>query len=174
MKERDILKIEKVINRFIGLYKEDTNRWENERFSHYDFFKLLFDVFNPQETREKFKWEYPIGVPSYAKINREAKVDIVFLDDSKELIAIEIELTNAGKQFENELMRCIQKLKTSPKHGEHMVKGYIIPLLKRDGDKKARGYGGKTYREVCGEATKKAENEIGNFPIKIIRDGILL
>ncbi|HEC82768.1 MAG TPA: hypothetical protein ENI53_02670 [Thermoplasmatales archaeon] len=174
MKKEEILKIEEIINRFIDLYKKDTNIWENERFSHYDFFKLLFDFFDPQEIREKFKWEYPIGVPSYAKINRDAKVDIIFLDDSKELIAIEIELTSAGKQFENELIKCVQKLKTPPKHGEHMVKGYIIPLLKRNENKKVRGYGGKNYREVCEDAINKAENEIDDFPIKIVREGILL
>lgn len=43
------MKKEEIINRFIGLYKKDTNRWENERFSHYDFFKLLFDFLIPKK-----------------------------------------------------------------------------------------------------------------------------
>ena len=58
-------KIRKVITRFVELYKEDPDRWDNERYSHYDFFRLLFDYFEPVEIKNNFKWEYPVGVPSY-------------------------------------------------------------------------------------------------------------
>lgn len=55
-----------------------------------------------------------------------------------------------------------------------MVKGYIIPLLARKAEKKARGYGGKTYSDICKYAVNNAKKEIGNSPIEIITDDILL
>jgi len=50
-------KIRKVITRFVELYKDDPDRWDNERYSHYDFFRLLFDYFEPTEIKNNFKWE---------------------------------------------------------------------------------------------------------------------
>lgn len=169
MAEREI---REVITRFINLYKEDQNRWENERQSHYDFFTFLFDVFEPDEIKNKFKWEYPVGVPDYGTGNKEAAVDIVFTDDLGNWIAIEIELVGAGKGLEDELIKCVRKLRTAPKCGN--MKGYIIPLLAREAGKKARGYKGKTYSEICNDAVAKAKKEIGDSPIEIIEDGILL
>lgn len=171
MTEREI---KNVINSFIGLYKEDQNRWENERYSHYDFFKLLFDFFEPEEIRNRFKWEYPVGVPDYGTGNKGAAVDIVFTDDFGKWIAIEIELVGAGKGLEDELIKCVRKLKTAPICRKHMTKGYVIPLLKREAGKKARGYGGKTFSDICNGAVNNAKKEIGNFPIEVITDGILL
>ena len=46
-------KIRKVITRFVELYKEDPDRWDNERYSHYDFFRLLFDYFEPKFNKSK-------------------------------------------------------------------------------------------------------------------------
>jgi len=82
-------KIRKVITRFVELYKEDPDRWDNERYSHYDFFRLLFDYFEPTEIKNNFKWEYPVGVPSYGTGKKPAAVDIVFAIDNEKWIAVE-------------------------------------------------------------------------------------
>ncbi len=50
-------KIRKVITRFLELYKENPNRWDNERHTYYDFFKILLDYFEPAEMKNNFKWE---------------------------------------------------------------------------------------------------------------------
>ena len=75
--------------------------------------------------RNNFKWEYPMGVPSYGTGKKPAAVDIVFTIDNEKWIAVEIELVGAGKEFEDELMNCVDKLKTAPICREHMSIGFI-------------------------------------------------
>jgi len=169
----DEQKIRKVIIRFVELYKEDPDRWDNERYSHYDFFRLLFDYFEPTEIKNNFKWEYPVGVPSYGTGKKPAAVDIVFAIDNEKWIAVEIELVGAGKKFEDELMNCVDKLKTAPVCREHMSIGFIIPLIHREKGKKARGYG-KPYEELFEETIKRVRDKIGEDPIEIITGGVIL
>jgi len=165
-------RIREVINRFINLYKENPNRWKNERQSHHEFFQLLFSTFAPDEIKNNFKWEYPVGVPSYGTGSKEAAVDIVFVSGGGKWIAIEIELVGAGKELEDELIKCVSKLKTAYECRKCMRKGYIVPLLVRKAGKKARGYG-ISYSELCEKTIKEAEKEIKNSPIEIVRGGIL-
>lgn len=132
---------------------------------------MLFDTFDPNEIKNNFKWEYPVGVPQYGTGNTEAKVDVIFADNLGKWVAIEIELVEAGKELKEELVYCIHKLKT-PECRKFMARGYIIPLLTRMGEKKARGYG-ITYSDLLEETINNAENEIGDSPIEILKGGIL-
>ena len=165
--------IRTVIGRFIELYKQNSNRWRNERCSHYDFFKVLFDVFEPIDVKDNFKWEYPVGVPSYGKGTKEAAVDIIYLINNGKWIAIEIELVGAGKILETELIKCVLKLKTTPKCNKEMIKGYIIPLISRKGEKKVRGRG-ISYSDHFQEQIKKTVRKIGKSPIELVTDGMIL
>jgi len=80
-------KIRRVITRFVELYKEDPDRWDNERYSHYDFSGCFLIILNLP--RNNFKWEYPVGVPSYGTGKKPAAVDIVFATDNEKWIAVE-------------------------------------------------------------------------------------
>ena len=166
-------KIRDAISDLIELYRIDPYRWKNERFAHYDFFRILFDYFEPDEIRNYFRWEYPVGVPSYGSGRKSAAIDIVYEVDSEKWIAIEIELTGAGKSLEEELIKCIAKLKSSPECKKHMYVGFIIPLTAREKHKRARGYG-KSYEDLLKETVNRAKERIGDNPIEIITDGILL
>jgi hypothetical protein len=166
-------RVRKVINSLIEFYKHNPNRWKNERFAHYDFFGLLFEEFTPEEIRDRFKWEYPVGIPSYGRGKKPAAVDCVIANDEGKWVAVEIELVGAGKALRTELSKCIEKLKSSPECQKYMSKGYIVPLLARKGEKQARGYG-TTYSDLCRKDIYNAEGEIGGAPIEIIRGGVLL
>jgi hypothetical protein len=54
-----------------------------------------------------------------------------------------------------------------------MKKGYIVPLLARDGNKIARGYS-MTYSELCEKILNDAQNKIGDPRIELIREGVIL
>lgn len=166
-------KIRKVIDKLIEMLKEDSDRWENEQMIHYEFFKLLFDEFSPEEVKNSFRWEYPVGVPSKGTGKTPARVDMIFKGDDNLWIAIEIEYVSPGIELENELYTCIDKLKTASECIKYMKKGFILPLLARKADKKARGYG-KTYQQLCIKILNDVKKEIDNFPIEIIEDGIVL
>jgi phage anti-repressor protein len=166
-------KIRKVITCFLELYKTNPNRWVNERYAHYDFFKLLFDYFEPAEIKNNFKWEYPVGVPSYGAGSKEATIDMVFTIDNEKWIAIEIELVGAGKEFEVELTKCVEKLKTAPECRKHMSIGFIIPLIVRKKRKIARGYC-KSYEDLFREIINEVKNKIGEYPIELITGGVIL
>lgn len=169
---KDEEQIRTIISRFIELYGQDSNRWQNERYSHYDFFKLLFDTFEPIDIKNNFKWEYPVGVPSYGRGTKEAAVDIIYLIGGGKWIAIEIELVRAGKELEAELTNCVLKLKTAPKCSKEMMKGFIIPLVSRRGEKKVRERG-ISYSDYFQEQIKKTVREIGKSPIELIADGMI-
>jgi hypothetical protein len=173
MEFNDEEQIRIVINKFIELYRQDSNRWQNERYAHYDFFKLLFDTFEPIDIKNNFKWEYPVGVPSYGGGTKEAAVDIIYLINSGKWVAIEIELVHAGKVLESELTNCVLRLKTSPKCNKEMIKGFIIPLISRTSEKKVRKRG-IYYSDYFQEQIEKTIREIGKSPIELITDGIIL
>lgn len=112
-------------------------------------------------------------MPSYGTGSKGAAIDIVFITDNKKWIAIEIEIVGAGKEFEFELIKCVDKLKTAPECREHMSIGFIIPLMIREKRKIARGYE-KSYEDLCKEAINKARDKIGEDPIEIITEGVIL
>ena len=134
---------------------------------------MLFDIFEPIEIKNNFKWEYPIGTPSYGSGTKEAAVDIIYLINNRKWIAIEIELVGAGKELETELKKCVLKLKTAPKCNKEMVKGYIIPLISRTGERMVRGHG-ISYSDYFQEQIKKTVSEIGKSPIELVTDGMIL
>jgi|GEM_PF-3254081 len=166
-------KIRNVIDNLIKLFKENPDRWENERFTHYDFFRLLFNEFTSDEIKDNFMWEYPVGKPSYGTGNKSAAVDLAINIDNEKWIAIEIELVGPGKGLEKELKTCIDKLKTAPLCQKFMEKGYIVPLLDRKCDKIARGYS-MSYSELCQKTLNDAQNMIGDSPIELVNEGIVL
>jgi len=170
-------KIRATIEKIIKKFKENPQAWNDERQVHYDFFKLLFDVFSPEEVKENFVWEYRVGRPSYASGNKVAEVDLGMFCGNGNWIAVEFEfdLSPGDKKggLEKELIRCIEKLQSSPKCLNSMFRGYVVPLLRRDGQAIARGYG-ITYPELCTKNIQKAENSIRISNIKLILDGIIL
>jgi hypothetical protein len=134
------VKIRNILDGLIQLFRENPNRWENERMAHHDFFRLLFSEFTPEEIRDRFRWEYPVGVPSYGKGGKPAAVDIVLMVDDEKWIAVEIELVGAGQALRQELERCVLKLKSAPECQKSMLKGYVVPLVARSEGRIARGY----------------------------------
>lgn len=167
-------KIRATIDRIIKKFKENPSAWNDERQVHYDFFKLLFDQFSPEEVKENFVWEYQVGRPSYASGNKVAEVDLGMFCGNGNWIAVEFEFNlSPGDDLEEELIRCIEKLQTSPKCLDSMFRGYVVPLLRRDGQATARGYG-ITYSELCAKNIQKAEISIRVSNIKLISDGIIL
>ena len=167
-------KIRAIIDRIIEKFKSNHQAWEDERHVHYDFFKFLFDLFSPEEVKENFIWEYRVGRPSYALGENSAEVDLGMLCSNGNWIAVEFEFNlSPGDGLEKELIKCIEKLKSSPKCVDSMFMGYVVPLLCRDGQATARGYG-LTYSELCTKNIQKAENSIRVSNIKLISDGILL
>lgn len=171
-------RIRRVIDNLIKLFRENTNRWDvkgniYECYAHYDFFRLLFNEFSADEIKDNFKWELPVGKPEYGKSNKTAFVDLVMYIDNEEFIAIEIESVSQGIALENELKKCVVKLKTTLLCQQFMTKGYIVPLMCRERNKIARGYS-MTYSELCERQLNDAQNEIGNSPIELVREGIIL
>jgi hypothetical protein len=160
-------RIEKVIRELIG---KDTDKMQNEREVHYEFFKLLCDEFEKDELRECFRWELPTG-PIADKGSKPGAIDMAMYVEVDRFIAIEIEFVSPGVALEKELDTCINKLRKSELCNDQMVKGYIVPLLVREGDKKARGYS-KKYSELCGEILDRAENKIRGSRIRLIREGV--
>jgi len=80
--------------------------------SRAEFLYFFSDIID--EIKNNFRWEYPVGIPSYGTGRKKVAVDIVYTVSDKKWIAIEIEMIGAGKEFKSELMRCIYKLKTAP------------------------------------------------------------
>ena len=167
-------KIRATIDKIIKEFKENPYAWNDERQVHYDFFKLLFEVFSSEEIKEYFIWEYRVGRPSYARGNKVAEVDLGMFCGNGNWIAVEFEFNlSPGKSLEEELIRCVEKLQSSPKCLDSMFRGYVVPLLRRDGQATAQGYG-ITYSELCTKNIQKAESSIRVSNIKLISDGIIL
>jgi len=160
------------VNRLVQLFRQRPDRWANERQAHYDFFTLLLQELTADEIIERFRWEYPVGVPSYGRGRRPAMIDIIVTTDHDKWVAVEIELVSAGRTFEGELSRCIRKLQSSPVCQNSMVRGYIVPLLARYGRRRARAYR-KSYSELLREHIDHARRIIRNSRIVIIKEGIL-
>ena len=172
-------KIEYIIENLINKFKENPNRWSNEKKIHYEFFSLLFDYFTPQDISNYFRWEYNVGVPEYGTGSNPAKVDLCFLNNESKFIAIEIEgpYQSPGDKkggMRDEIKKCISKLRTAPSCISDLKIGYIIPFYYwNDRYQKARGYEGKTYGELIDETfiiADKALKELDN--LVLIRNGV--
>lgn len=166
-------KVRETIDSIITLYKDNPDRWKYEREVHYAFFELLFDKLKPEEIKNRFRWELSSGHPSYGKReNDSAWIDLVVFIDYSKFVAVEIELdSGAGIAFENELDKCIRKLKDTPICKDNMEKGFIVPLIRRF---RRQAYKGITYEQLFEEQIYKAKQGIGGYPIEIIKDGIIL
>lgn len=164
--------VEKAIENLTGLFRENPERWDNERMTHYDFFRAFFDELDANRIRDSFMWEYPVGVPDYGSGGKTASVDIVIAEESGKWIDVEIELTGPGSNLENEPIRCVRKLKI-PRCKDFMTNGFIAPLIKRQGNKRAKGYG-MTYKQLCEKNSREIRKHIGNSPIEIVESGVVL
>ena len=171
-------RVRKVIDELINKLKKGNASWANERDIHYDFFKLLFNTFEPEEIKEKFRWEYPV-IP-YTGGRNPAKIDLVMLVDKGKFVAIEIEYVSPGESMRSELLKCIEKLYTvsNPNKKNYMEKGFLVPILKdgvRNGKATARGYG-MSYSQLCDldlRVAKDKINELGSPNIEL-KSGIVL
>ncbi len=168
-----VTKIRKTIEDITRLYRENPNRWRNERAVHYEFFFLLFERFDPEEIKKNFMWELPVGVPSYG--NRVAYVDLAFKDAEARWIAIEIEHgVSPGVSLGSELEKCVLKLETAPRCAD-LIKGFIVPLVCRFPDHTATNKPTKlSYKELIWKNICDAENHIQRDDIiEIVKSGVV-
>ncbi|MBI5001511.1 MAG: hypothetical protein HZB92_08335 [Euryarchaeota archaeon] len=168
-------KIRKVIDKLIAQFKERPDRWTVEREIHWEFFRLLFTEFRPEEIKNKFRWEVPVGKPGYAKGKTEAAVDLVWMSAPDKWMCVEIEANlSAGDQLGEELKKCVEKLTTiPPARKAKIASGYVVPLVHcRTPDKKAKGYN-MNYRCLIEKNITDAKGLIGLADIEIVKDGIV-
>ena len=168
----DVTRMFNVIAVFTKAFVEAPDRWTTERMAHYHFYEAMFDEFPPERMRDGFRWEYPCGVPAYGISNKEGAIDMVLILSNGGLITIEIEMVGPGKGLEVELDHCISKFQT-PQISERLEKGFIIPLLHRKGSDRAKGYPGKTIRDLVVDAIMEARGRISGQPLRIVDDGII-
>ena len=103
---------------------------KRERSAHYNFFRIPFNYSVHEEIENNFKRE-PVGVPYYGFRKKSAAIDMVYAIVDEKWIAIEMELTGAGKDLEKELIKCVDRLKSSPECERNMSSGFIVPLIAR-------------------------------------------
>ena len=166
-------RVRDVIGKLTKAYADNPDKWKTEREIHYEFFRLLFDEFEPEEIKESFRWEYPAVFRREGERDALAAIDLIFRSSHDKWVAIEIEYVDPGRQLRKELEDCISKLKDTDECKMSMERGYIVPFLARQAEKTARGYD-VSYEELCRETVKDADSNIGDSPIEIITDGIIL
>ena len=163
-------KIRATIDKIIEKYKGNHQTWNDERHVHYDFFKFLFDEFPPEQIKRNFVWEYQVGKP-------KEEVDLGMFCGNRNLVLVDFKLNlspgDKKEGLEKELIKCIEKLQSSPKCLKSMFRGYVVPLLYRDAQATAPRYNGITYQELCSKNIQKAENSIKVSNIKLISDGVM-
>lgn len=172
-------KIKKILYDLIDKFKENPDRWSNEKDIHYEFFSLLFDYFSPQEIRNNFRWEYSVKVPDYGTGSTSAKVDLCYFVSEGKFIAIEIEgpYQSPGDKkggMRDEIEKCIRKLHSAPICCSNLKIGYVVPFYYwKDRSQKARRYDGKTYGELIDENFQNAERFLKEFDnVVLIKDGV--
>lgn len=160
-------KIRATIDKIIKKFKKDPSAWNDERHVHYGFFKFLFDEFPPEQIKRNFVWEYQVGKP-------KEDVDLGMFCGNRKWVSVDFKLNlSPGKELKKELIRCIEKLQSSPKCEDSLFRGYVVPLLyRRDGQAIAQRYG-ITYHELCSKNLQEAENSIRVLNIKLISDGVI-
>ena len=163
-------------NEFISLICNEFN-WKNEDI--YKYLEMKFPVGKPmyrtrditkQEIENNFKFEQ---IPQFSRRKRSATVDLIIKKDYGKFIAIEFKYISSGKNLVNELLKCVCKFRTTDECIQNMEKGYIIPLLKRKRNRKASGYDMMSPK-LCKKILKYIDNEIGDSPIELIENGIIL
>jgi len=159
-------KIRATIERIIEKFKDNHQAWNDERHVHYDFFKLLFNVFSSEEIKRNFVWEYRVGGPTTETI------DLVMFCGNKNLVSVDFKLFKSpGDKLEEEL---IKHIKIQSKYKDYLFRGYVVPLYYyRNGQATAQNYG-MTYQELCSKNIKEAKKSIKVSNIKLISDGIIL
>ena len=161
-------KIRATIDRIIEKFKGNHEAWEDERHVHYDFFKLLFDVFSAEEIKRNFVWEYRIGGSTMETI------DLVMFCGNRNMVAVDFKLPKSpGKDFKEEL---IKHIKIQSNYMASLFRGYVVPLYyHRDGQAVAQKQNhDMTYRELLSKIIKQAKESIKDPRIVLIEAGIIL
>ena len=167
-------KIRNVIMKLVETHKE--RAWKNERETHYEFFRLLSMKFGPDDIMKNFRWEYPIKTPSYGKTThpKPAAMDLAYITEGG-FIGIEIELVSAGKGFEDEIEKCIEKFRMTDYLGNRLVKGFLVPLIDEGRRRNIRIETGvisyKEYFEIQ-FAKFRAEIKEKGLPVELITEGV--
>lgn len=160
--------IRATINKIIEKFKSNHQAWDDERHVHYDFFKLLFDVFSDEEIKVNFVWEYRKGEPASSRT-----IALVMFCGKNKMVSVDFKLDKSPNKLRKKLSDHIE---IQSKYKDSLFKGYVVPLYYYpNGQAVAQKQNhNMTYQKLLSEIIKEAKESIKVSNITLISDGIIL